>query len=378
MNGSETPLTKALTQIRGDFGVDTVAVLLLDSAGIYLDTYAAVGIELTVRERVRVPMGRGFAGHIAKDRTPIAIEQVDETNVVNAILRRHGVQSLLGVPLLSATGVIGVLHVGSLARRRFDEEETRRLEEAAREVSEVILEEFSDEERLATVALQRSLLPSRLPAVPGLEMAARYLHAAGDLGGDWYDVFRLPGDRLGLVMGDVAGHGFPAAVIMGRLRSALRAYSLEYANPAQVLHHLDVKIQHFEPGVFATVLYAVAEAPYSHLMVSSAGHPAPLVLEASGELRISPVPPDLPMGTLAAHPRRTTVIDVPSDGSIVLYTDGLVERRPPATYRGELERLVGMRPTADADGICGQIVDAMFRDSPVEDDTAILVMKRLG
>jgi sigma-B regulation protein RsbU (phosphoserine phosphatase) len=376
MNQADDPLSDLLGRARRELAVDTVAVLLLDPAGVYLDTYAAVGIELTVRERVRVPMGRGFAGRIAKERAPVVIEEVNERNVVNPVLRRHGVRSLLGVPLLTSSGLLGVLHVGSLARRQFRPDEVERLQDLGGHVAHVVQDQIAMEERSATVALQRSLLPAKLPEVPGLDLSARYLHATGDLGGDWYDVLTLPEGRVGLVMGDVAGHGFPAAVIMGRLRSALRAYALEYADPAEVLRHLDRKIQHFEPGVFATVLYAVAEPPYRTVQVSSAGHPAPLLLHALGPSELTGVPPDLPMGVATDVPRRTTSIEVPEGTALVLFTDGLVERRPPAAYRDRLQRLLSVVPGADADETCTLVVDEMFRDSPVEDDTAVLVMRR--
>ena len=200
-------------------------------------------------------------------------------------------RSLLGVPLTSPSGVVGVLYVGSLTARDFSDDDVAGLKALSQRLSRAIDEQLGAEERVATLALQRSLLPATPPAISGLDIAARYLHAEGQLGGDWYDVFALPGQRVGLVMGDVAGHGFPAAVVMGRLRSALRAYSLEYPDPAQTLHHLDVKIQHFEPGVFATVLYAVAEYPYHQFRVSSAGHPAPLVVDRDGQVEIAPCCP---------------------------------------------------------------------------------------
>jgi hypothetical protein len=370
------PLTQLLHEVCTEFDADTVAVLLLDPAGVYLDTYAAVGIELTVRERVRVPVGKGFAGRIAKERTPVIIDQVDDHNVVNPVLRRHGVRSLLGVPLISSAGLVGVLHVGCLASRRFTGDDVDRLQDLATPVARAIREQIAMEERSATVALQRSLLPSKLPDVAGLDLSARYLHATGDLGGDWYDVLALPDGRVGLVMGDVAGHGFPAAVVMGRLRSALRAYALEYDDPAEVLRRLDRKIQHFEPGVFATVLYAVAEPPYDTVEVSSAGHPAPLLLHAVGPSELTAVPPDLPMGVATDVPRRTTRIQVPGGSALVLFTDGLVERRPPVAYRDRVQRLMSVAPGADADEVCTLVIDEMFRDSPVEDDTAVLVMRR--
>src|SRR5262249_61886162 len=100
---------------------------------------------------------------------------------------------------------------------------------------------MTQEDRIAAEALQRSLLPSALPAAEGAELAARYVPGEGKVGGDWYDVFTLPSGQLGVVIGDVTGSGLHAAVIMGRMRSALRAYALETPYPPTVLPHLDSK-----------------------------------------------------------------------------------------------------------------------------------------
>jgi phosphoserine phosphatase RsbU/P len=113
--------------------------------------------------------------------------------------------------------------------------------------------------RIAATALQRSLVPSALPAIAGTDMAARYIPGTGTIGGDWYDVFTVPTGEVCLVIGDVAGSGLHAAVIMGRIRSSLRSYALQSRDPAHVLTLLDRKMQHFEPGAIATVLYAIME-----------------------------------------------------------------------------------------------------------------------
>ena len=370
-------LTHLLEQARQELHADTATVLLLDSSERYLDTYAAVGVELAVRERVRIRVGTGFAGRVAERREPVVIDQVSPDNVLNPVLLRASVQSLLGVPLYDGEQLRGVLHVGSLRPRTFTDADIKRLERMADLVSGAVGDEIWAQDHAATLALQRSLLPSSLPELPGLDMAARYLHAEGILGGDWYDVFPLPGDRVGLVMGDVAGHGFAAAVVMGRLRSALRAYALEYDDPAEVLHRLDGKIQHFEPGSFATVLYVVADHPFDRLRMSSAGHPAPMVLQADGRVDAAAVPPDLPLGAIRDYPRRTTEIDLPRGGGLVMFTDGLVERRPPGSYPEAVERLRGAIEPLDPETSCTRIIDAMFQATPVEDDTALLVVRRV-
>src|SRR5205807_2561728 len=176
------------------------------------------------------------------------------------------------------------------------------------------------------VALQRSLLPARPPMIEGFDVAARYIPGTEvGVGGDWYDLFALPSGHVGMVIGDVAGNGLRAAVVMGRIRSALRAYALETADPADVLTRLDRKIQIFEPGAMATVAYAVIDPHRTTVTVSLAGHLPPVLLDPSGGPRLLDARPDLPLGVYPGAPRRTTTVELPE--ALLLYTDGLVERR---------------------------------------------------
>src|SRR5262249_26517591 len=152
--------------------------------------------------------------------------------VLNPILREQGIRSLLGVPLISSGQVIGVLHVGTLGARQFTSDDTRLLQVVAERAGFAVQSRRLMVERAAAKVLQRSMLPARLPVVPGLEMAARYVGAElGGIGGDWYDVFALPDNRLCIVIGDVVGRGLAAADVMGRLRSALRAHALYSDDP---------------------------------------------------------------------------------------------------------------------------------------------------
>jgi phosphoserine phosphatase RsbU/P len=117
------------------------------------------------------------------------------------------------------------------------------------------------------------------------------------VGGDWYDVFVLPDGRLGVVLGDVAGSGLEAAVIMGRMRSALRAYALESADPATALRLLDRKIQYFEPNAMATVLYGIYTPRTGEFTVSSAGHLPPVLAAPGAPAGLLPLRSDPPIGT---------------------------------------------------------------------------------
>ncbi len=192
-----------------------------------------------------------------------------------------GIRSLLGVPLLASGQVIGVLHVGSLTKGRFGPEHIELLQLAADRAATAVRSLMAQDDRQAAVALHRSLLPSALPSVNDVGLAARYVTGTGSVGGDWYDVFVLPSGKLAVVIGDVAGSGLPAAVIMGRMRSALRAYKLQADNPATALSLLDRKIQYFEPDAMATVLFGVYDPESGELTTASAGH-LPPVLAAPG------------------------------------------------------------------------------------------------
>jgi sigma-B regulation protein RsbU (phosphoserine phosphatase) len=224
--GVEDLLAELLDRVQWLLEVDTVAVLLLDASAEQLVATAAKGIEAEVHQGVRIPLGKGFAGRVAVEKRPVILPQVDHTTVLNPILWEHGIRSLLGVPLLTSGRVMGVLHVGSLGTRQFTDDDARLLEIVADRLASAIQVRQAEVQRTAAGLLQRSLLPARLPAVSGLEMAARYVPAErGRVSGDWYDVFVLPSGGLCVVVGDVVGRGFAAAEEMGRLRSTLRAHA---------------------------------------------------------------------------------------------------------------------------------------------------------
>ena len=383
LTGGWHEVTELLERARRQLGADEASLLLLDASGTMLVPVVALGLDRPGHSGFRVPVGSGFAGRVAASARPVSLTEVRPETVLNPALHRAGIKSLLGVPVSGPTGPLGVTHVGSVTGRVFTEQDAAHLENLATELAVEVLRRRASEEHIAALALQRSLLPTA-PRVDGLDIAARYVPADGDLGGDWYDVFRLPGERIGIVMGDVAGHGLGAAVIMGRLRSALRAYALEHANPAHVLALLDMKISYFEAGAVATVLYAVAEPPYDCFMVSSAGHLPPYLVSAAGDAWVADVSPDPPLGVRSASEdpwsRQAVAVTVPTGASLCLFTDGLVERRP---VRGDVDQLDGLnrliaalRP-GDAEAACDALLNELVGDDITGDDIAVLVLRPL-
>jgi len=368
-------LAELLERTRAVLQADTAAVLLLDFTSGHLIATAAAGLEEEVRQGVRIPVGRGFAGRIAAEHRPVILDRVDHTTVLNPILLAKGIRALMGVPLVSGGKVIGVLHVGSLTQRQFTTEELELLQLAGDRAASALGSLMANEDRIAAAGLQRSLLPSALPATAAAEMAVRYVPGKGKVGGDWYDVFTLPSGEMGVVIGDVVGSGLAAAVIMGRMRSALRAYALETADPEQVLSRLDRKMQHFEPGAMATVLYAVFDPGLDHVSICSAGHYPPVIASPERSAELAEIPPGMLIGAVGGALRRTVTIDVTPGTLFCFYTDGLIERRGELIDDG-LSRLCAVVTAEPPEAGCAAVMGAMVGREVASDDIALLMVRR--
>lgn len=373
-------------QLRDEVGCDTATLLLLDDSGEVLEPAASAGLGRLWRGATHVRVGTGFAGRVARERAPVLLNEVKPTTVLNPILRDSGVQTLLGVPVQSGGRLLGVLHVGSrLPDREFTAGDVNHLTLKADQIASRLSAHTGTDEHTAALALQRSLLPAVPPMIPGLDMAVRYLPSEGDLGGDWYDVFALPGGRVGLVMGDVQGHGLHAAIVMGRLRSALRAYALEHEDPAVVLQLLDRKLSHFETDMLATVAYATTEPPFDRVLISLAGHPPPIAVHpGDAEAEVLSLPTGLLLGVASDTVRASHSIELHQGTVIALHTDGLTDLRPPRNappdhdaHASRLARVcAAFRPDTDAETACASIIASALGNDSLEDDVALLVLRR--
>ena len=363
---------------------DTASLLLLDPSGTVLEPTASAGLGGRWRGAPHIRLGTGFAGRVAADEQPVIVDEINETSVLNPILRAAGVRRLLGVPVPGPSGLLGVLHVGIANGREFTPTDVARLEVIAAEVGQRLSERTQDDAHVAALMLQRSLLPAAPPLIDGLDIAVRYLPAEGDLGGDWYDIFPLPSGKVGFVMGDVEGHDLRSAIVMGRLRSALRAYALDHDDPAEVVHRLDRKLCYFESDISATVVYAVTEPPFSQVKICSAGHPAPLIAyPGRPPAELVDISASVLLGIEPDFPRVSDTVDLTPGSALAFYTDGLVERRGGPDRKvdlyGERQDLVRHAFSADhnAETICSHIVAAGLGDESVEDDVAVVVVRRL-
>ena len=370
-----------LERVSGILHTDTAAILLLDPERAELVARAARGLEEEVERGVRIPVGRGFAGRVAAERRAVALDDVDHADVLNPLLRERGVKSLLGVPLLGAGGVVGVLHVGTLHHRKFTEREAALLQIVGdRAATAIERARVYEREHSIAETLQRSLLPPEVAALPGVDVAARYVApaAAADVGGDWYDAIALPDGRNGVAIGDVVGRGLPAATLMGELRNALRAYAIEGREPAEIATLLNRIVRESHPGATATMTWIVHTPDEDLLQIVNAGHPPPLVIAPDGTASFLETIRAVPLGATrhAVYEEDTAALE--PGATLLLYTDGLIERRDEDLAAG-LERLRSTAAETPAESAerCRAVIDRLLVTRASADDVAVVAFRPL-
>jgi PAS domain S-box-containing protein len=290
-------------------------------------------------------------------------------------------RSWVGLPLLAAGAPLGALRFSFGRPRKIIEEERVFLEALAGQCS-LAVERAGLYEREHTTAetLQRSLLPDQLPSVPGLVLTAMYRPVAKnmEIGGDWYDAFRLADQRLGVAVGDVMGKGLTAAAGMGRVRNALRALALTDPRPAAVLGGLDRLFSATEQEEqVTTVAYLVIDPETGNGVLGNAGHLPALVLEAGCAPRFDQVEAGTPLGW--ASPRKQHAFSLRAGSTAVFYSDGLVENRNRGLDAG-LEELAAVAARADEEllarpeRLLEYLVERMLAGHEQDDDVTVLVM----
>lgn len=285
----------------------------------------------------------------------------------------HGASALACVPLVIGKEAIGALAFGYARAQPFDEHQVRWLNQLATMVAGALERaRLNDAQAQVALTLQNDLLPEALPSPAGYTLSATY--RPGDsavVGGDWYDAFELADGRLALTIGDVAGRGVRSAASMGKIRHVLRACAGTYREPAQVMTNADRLIWQGSREVFATACYLTLD-PTGHCEVAVAGHLPPLHVHG-GHADLIDVLAGPPLGATATSLYRQVSFDLEPGACLVLYTDGLVERRGEhidvsLDRLRETVRVVG--PSIDADSLA----DAMGENA--RDDVAILLVRR--
>jgi PAS domain S-box-containing protein len=289
--------------------------------------------------------------------------------------------SALAVPLVVGEQPLGVLLLGrGDPRPRFAETDVAIVEELARRLAAGLanVETFAREHTVAET-LQRALLPADLPRVEGLDLAVHYLPASDGVhvGGDWYDAFPLSRGRVGLVIGDVAGHSIESASIMGQIRSLLHGYAIDDAAPADVLRRTNAAVSQMLPDAVATACYAVLDTTTGDLDYASAGHPPVLVATGRGHAEYLDGPPGIMLGvstnaTFAAGHRR-----LPPGAELLFYTDGLVEHRHLDIADGlaALQAALEQSRAQTAEQLCEFVQATLIGSAPRADDVCILAAR---
>ncbi|MER7724867.1 SpoIIE family protein phosphatase [Streptomyces sp. NPDC096323] len=315
------------------------------------------------------------------------------------LARRFGRRSWAFLPLIVAGRTMGTWMAGFRHPVSFSPDERAVLTTVARMLAQALTRAgVAETERELSLGLQRSMMPSLGPDIPGMTVAARYVPTGGGLqvGGDWYDMIPLPNGRIALVIGDVQGHDVRAAGVMGQLRIALRAYASEGHPPDAVLSRasrfLSGLTDAYEDGEepearFATCLYAEADPETGTLDIARAGHPDPVVMTGDGTAVIRRTEGGLPLGVEADADYPATRITLGAGETIMLCTDGLIETGGHDLATGWVRlRPVLERHTGDLEKLADALVEAVhgppshYTTGPLpdrrEDDIAVLLLRR--
>ena len=381
----QLPLDDLLQELLARLGdvleIDAAAILLLDEPGKTLVVRAAEGVDPNADDGtpIRMDVGDGCAGRVAAEKRTILLDDIADTGDLDPLFRGAAVGTLLGLPLGIDGRVLGVLQVAARQARRFSADEMRILELAAERIARAI-ERTQVNERAHEIAetLQRALLPDRLPEIPGVGLAARYLPGGQgtEVGGDWYDVLPYPDGRVGLVMGDVVGKGVAAAARMGQLRNGMRVYSLEHDDPAEILNRMNILLSRLDPLEMSTAV-ALTFDPVTHrLCFATAGHPPPIVHGPDGEATYLESTPSVPLGIMPYGRYQAHETTLAPGATLLLYTDGLVERRDSSLGAGlnHLRAAVNGAPP-EPEELCEHVLGVLLPQGPPGDDVALLALR---
>jgi serine phosphatase RsbU (regulator of sigma subunit)/anti-sigma regulatory factor (Ser/Thr protein kinase) len=316
-----------------------------------------------------------------------AREYIDSYPSLSDIPAQGGREAWAFLPLVTSGRSVGVLCISYAQPHTFSSEE-RTLFTALSGLVAQSLERgrLYDTERSRARELQHGLLPHGLPVLPAVTAAARYLPATEgmEVGGDWYDVISLSGDRVALVVGDVMGHGLSEAVTMGQLRTAVHTLADLELPAEEMFFHLNAQVSALGDDFYATCLYAVYDPTNGNCSILTAGHPPPAVIHPNGTVSFPELPLNPPLGA-ASPPFESGSLDLPADSLLVFYTDGLVESQGRDLDLGMAQMAQHLRSApllaaqagpwdAKLDALCDSLIATMLLpQQQASDDAALLI-----
>ena len=347
-------------------------------------------VELARRLRERYPVDprseTGVPNVIRTGQTEVYPEVTDEILAEAAqdethlrFLRELGLRSVMIVPLRARGRVLGAItFVASSPERRYNDADVELAEDLARRAALAVDNAMLfRREHEAALVLQRSLLPDSVPSLhDGIQFDVRYRPAGPGVavGGDWYDIVLLDDGTVGLTIGDVAGRGLRAASVMGRIRPALRAYVLDGHGPAEALERLDRLMKENPVSQMATVLHLHYDPGARSARYVRAGHPPALLRRADGTIEELGGAGTPPLGILDDVTYEEHLVEIPPDSLLLLYTDGLIERRHTSLARelGQLKEILSGAPAGASE--CLEWIEQNLATDEVPDDIAMVAM----
>jgi GAF domain-containing protein len=331
-----------------------------------------------------VPFDSGVPAAVAYRTGRTQLAPMPSVGLFEPSSQSQEVSTALCVPLTANGEVIGVMTFIDGPGRLFETEDVSLATEVASRTGVALSNatRFQREHVVAEV-LQRAVLPDSLPVVEGLRLDAEYRAgiAGAYVGGDWYDVFELGADRIFFSVGDVMGKGAPAAALMGQVRSAIRAYAVEGQSPTEVLASLDRLFDSLVEDRVVTAVVGTFDPSTGRVCLSNAGHPPPLVLRAEGEASFCPMQRSLLIAAgLSGAPRPLDELVLQPGESLIMYSDGLIERRGEPITSG-MDRLAASATAMASDGWPERPAAALasaLSDEERTDDVVVLCLGYVG
>ncbi len=368
----------------GTAGADAVGILLAPGGEDALELDGASGVDATGLDglrRIALDRDSALTTAYARGRASFhpSLDALQPADPLRAALEVEGIVSAAVFPLGASRRVHGLLLLGWRTPQALDPEDRAFAGTFASQCGQALDRAIRYEsERTIAETLQQSVLPEALPEVAGVTFAARYLPgtAGVDVGGDWYDAFALADGTIGLVVGDVVGKGVRAAATMGQLRNYLRAFASEHDDPAEVVRLVSRMVEALAEAPFATLVYLVLDVPARTCRYVAAGHPPPLVVDPVRGARYLEGGRTLPLGVDSDFPIEAADAVLEPGATVVLYTDGLVERRD-ATLDEGLARVRETAAGIDAgpDTLVDHVLRDVFADAERDDDVAMLAAR---
>ena len=377
-------LERVVNDLAASIGSVEVSVWLRDPETDEMVLHGVRGCTVN-RKGTRLKIGvQGMVGHVAATGAMHYARDVSLDPYY--IPCEPETRSAVDLPLKIGGEVIGVLSVDHNQTNAFSEDQLQILQALAGhtaiaiENARLFQRERLKRERMHREAeearvIQQALFPKAIPLVPGFAFETSW-QPAGALAGDWFDFIDLGGDRLGIVLADVAGKGMPAALLMSATRAILRPLAKLHASPAQALMELNqTLLEDFPPNKFVTMIYGVLDTRSREITFASAGHPRPLLI--NGNCSFVEVDTGLPLGLGASsYPEHT--VKLGPGTQLLLYTDGITEAMNRHDEEYGPARLVEhfLRPDACVEGLIEEVQRFAYGSDLTDDATVVLVRSR--